>query len=520
MKKAIWGSLVLAILHSILFYGQDLGVSVLLFAVVSVFLLIAFLEKHNRIKNRNALLLSFPILLLSSTYFIFNNTFFSVLNLIVIPLLLGSMVVWACTDTFQLRELIGKSINLCVGSLEFIPGSCSLIKKAAKSKTGEEKEEKHKKAKLIGLGILCSIPLLFIILGLLVAADGVFASLFDKVFHQIAFIFTSEFIGNLIGRIIVIGLVFVYFVCIIYNIFNKNSAFHREYKVKEIFKVHIDHVIVNTILTMINVVYLIFTGIQLIYLYSYLFGDAALNATLNLAEYARQGFFQLMFITIINFAIILLTNENQKKEETKNSYTKWMNVLMCLFTIVIAISAFMRMHLYESEYGYTFLRLMVYVILITEMIAILPTIYYILKGKINLLKSYFVIGITMYVIVNFMNIDHMIAKNNIDRAEKMHGEYVREIDVDYLIDHLGTDAVSEIVYLYQTTTNVSDKRKINNYLYNMYEDVKEDRNIQEWNLSKQRAKKVLEPLNLQYQRYKSNKNNFDDSFEFDIYENI
>lgn len=44
MKKAILGSLLLAILHSILFYGQNFGISVLLFTVVSVFLLIAFLK--------------------------------------------------------------------------------------------------------------------------------------------------------------------------------------------------------------------------------------------------------------------------------------------------------------------------------------------------------------------------------------------------------------------------------------------------------------------------------------------
>ncbi|MBO5479001.1 MAG: DUF4173 domain-containing protein [Clostridia bacterium] len=514
MKKAIWGSLLIAILHSILFYGQELGISVLLFAVVSVFLLIAFLKKHNKVKNTNAFYLAFPILLLSSTYLIFNNTFFNVVNLFVIPVLLASMIVWACIDTFKLRELVGKSINLVIGSLEFIPGACKLIKNAAKPKQKEndEKAEQYKKLKYIGLGILCSIPLLFIIVGLLVSADGVFANLFDKVFHHIAFIFTGEFIGNLIGRIILIGLVLIYLVCILYNIIIKNSGFNREYKEKEFLKFHIDTTIINTILTIINIVYLIFTGVQFIYLYSYLFSDASLNASLNLAEYARQGFFQLMFITVINFAIILITNANEKKEKTKSKYTKWMNVLMCLFTIVICVSAFMRMHLYESEFGYTFLRLMVYVILITEIIAIIPTIYYVVKNKINLLKSYFIIGITMYVIVNFANIDYMIAKNNINRAEKMPGEYVREIDVDYLINNLGTDAVSEMVYLYHTTKNETDKRKINNYLYNMYQDVKEERSFQEWNLSKNRAKKLLEPLNLEYQRYKKNKK-YNDIYE-------
>lgn len=507
MKKAIIGALVLSILHSILFYGQQLGVSVLLFTVVSIFLLIGFLKKHNRVKNNNALMLSFPILLLSATYFIFYNKFFYTLNLIAIPLLLGGMVIWACTDTFKLREIFGKSINLVIGSLEFIPGACSLIKNASKIKAEEQKEKKHNKLKRIALGVLCSLPLLFIIVGLLVAADGVFASLFDKLFYQIAFIFTSEFIANLIGRMVIIGLVFVYIVCIIYNIYSKNSAFNREYKQKDILKKHIDNTIINTILTIINIVYLIFTGIQLIYLYSYIFADASLNVSLNLAQYARQGFFQLMFIRVINFAIILLTNANQKKEENKNAYTKWMNVLMCIFTIIIAISAFMRMHLYESEFGYTFLRLMVYVILITEIIAILPTIYYIVKGKINLLKSYFVIALTMYVITNFANIDYMIAKNNIDRAQKMPGEYVREVDVNYLIRNLGADAVSELVYLYHTTTDENDKRKINNYLYNIYKEVKNDRNIQEWNLAKDRAKKILEPLNLTYQKYQTNKNN-------------
>ena len=340
-----------------------------------------------------------------------------------------------------------------------------------------------------------------------------FASLFDNLFHHISFLFTTEFIANLIGRIVIIVLVTIYIGCIVYNVYSKDSAFNKEYKQKGFLKTHMDTTILNTILTITNVVYVIFTGIQGIYLYSYLFSDMALNANLNLAEYARQGFFQLMFITVINFAIILLTNENQKKQETKNTYTKWMNVLMCIFTIVIAISAFMRMRLYESEFGYTFLRLMVYVILVTEIIAILPTIYYILRGKINLLKSYFIICLTMYIIINFVNIDYVIAKNNIDRAQKVPGEYIREVDVSYLVNNLGTDAVSQMIYLYHTTTDENDKRKINNYLYHIYEEVKEDRNIQEWNIAKDRAKKQLEPLNLKYQTFKSNRNRYD-------YENI
>ena len=416
----------------------------------------------------------------------------------VIPILLGCMIVWACTDAFKLREMIGKSVNLAIGSLEFIPGACRLMKTSVKKEPleKEDKEQKHKKLKLIGLGMLCSLPLLVIIIGLLLSADGLFADLFDKFFYQLEFIFSSEFIANLIARMVLVVIIFIYLVCIIYNIVEKNSAFNRDYKEKE-FKPHVDNTIVNTILTMVNIVYLIFTGIQFVYLYSYFFLDGTLNTKINLAQYARQGFFELMFITIINFAIILFTNANQKKEETKNVYTKWMNVLMCIFTIVIAISAFMRMRLYESEFGYTFLRLMVYVILVTEMIAILPTIYYVVKGKINLLKSYFIIALTMYVIINFVNIDYQIAKNNIDRAEK--GKLVHGLDINYLVNNLGTDAVPQMVYLYHRTTDEEDKRRINNYLCNIEKEAKKERSFQEWNLSKDRAKRELEPLQLKYQ---------------------
>lgn len=505
MKKAIIGSLILSIFHSILFYGQDLGISVFLFTLASVILSITFLKRNDKIKNKKAICLSIPILLLSSTYFIFNNTFFNAINTIIIPILFAYMIIWACIDTFKLRELIGKSVNLIIGSLEFIPNAFKLIKDAFKVKNKED-GKKAGKFKLIIIGIVCSLPLLFIILGLLMTADGVFATIFENVFEKIMFIFTSEFIVNLIFRIILIVMLLVYLVCVIYNILFKDSVFNKEYKSNRVSKIHIDNTIINTILTILNIVYFIFTAVQLIYLYSYIFTDTTLSESLNLAKYARQGFFELMFITAINFVIIILSNENNKKQENaKNTYTKWMNVLMCVFTLVIAISAFMRMHLYESEFGYTFLRLMAYIILVTEIISILPTIYYIIKGKISLLKSYLVIGITMYVIFNFINIDYIIAKNNISRVQES-SDYTREIDIDYLVDNLGTDAVSEIVELYKMIENKTDKRKINNYLYDIYEDVKKDRSLQEWNLSKDRAEKLLEPLNLSYQTYRSYNN--------------
>ena len=498
MRKAVYGSLFLSILHSILFFGQDLGISVFLFAILTVFLIITMLKKHNKIKNDKALYLSIPVLLLSSTYLFFNNEFFNALNMIAIPILLGVMIVWAISNTFKIRTLFGKSINLIIGSLEFIPNALKLIKEAILLKKSDE-EDKDKKIKQIGIGILCSLPLLIIILALLISADGIFANMFGGIYDQIMYIFNTEFWL----RVILIGVILVYFVCIIYNIVFKESTLNKEISAPFNWNLKVDGTILNTILTIINVVYLLFSSIQILYVLSYLFiNPLSIASDFEFAEYARQGFFQLMLVTFINFMIIIVTNSNNKENDVKNKYTKIMNVLMSIFTIIIAVSAFMRMSLYEREYGYTFLRLMVYVILITEIIMIIPTIIYIVRGKFNIFKTYFVIGITMYTVVNFINIDATIARKNINRyIEQNDISLKREIDFSYLRYNTGTDAIPEIVRLYNNISDEKLKIEINNYLYNQYNDVKEERNWQEFNISKKIAKDILKEMNLSYIKY-------------------
>lgn len=507
MKKAILGSLLLAVLHSILFYGKDLGISVLLFAIPSLILLIFLLKKHGQIKNKKALYLIIPIVLLSSTYLFFNNTFFNQLNLIIIPFFYASMIIWMTIDVISAREWFGKTVTLVVGSLEFIPNAIRLITGAVK--LHKKKDTKYQKVRLVIIGILCSIPILCIILSLLISADGIFADIFGKFLKNTEDILTTKSIINLIGRVVVILAVTIYLVCIVYNITNKNSSYHHSKNIQDAFKITIDTTILNTILTMINVVYLIFSGVQIFYVFTYFFGGN--NPNFNFASYARQGFFQLMFITFINLVLILIANLN-KKQEKIYSYTKIMNVLMCIFTMIIALSAVMRMYLYEKEYGYTFLRLMVYFILATELFMILPTISYIIKEKGRLLRSYFIIGTIMYLIVNFSNIDYLIAKNNVDRALKANGEIIRKTDTCYLTRSLGTDATSQLLYLYEHLEDKEEKRILNNYLYNQYKKVNQETSWQSFNLSKQHTKNLLKDLNLKYENTTSNQyyNRYDD----------
>ena len=486
MKKLVIGSFALAILHSILFFGQDWGISVLLFAIPSVYLLIMFLQKNNKIQNKNALYISIPILLLSSTYLFFDNQFFNGLNIVVIPSLLAIMIMWATTDVSRIKATIENIIGLVLGSFEFLPDSIKIIKNAFKRV--EPKEKNHKKIEYIILGIILSIPIIFIILGLLMSADGIFAEVMTYIFKNIEYIFTEEFVLSIIGRCILIIIITVYLICVAYNILRNNN--NNESKNKG-FGLNIEPTIINTLLTIVNIVYALFSLVQLMYIFG---GVGGFN--FNFAQYARQGFFQLMFIAFINFVIVIITNTN-KKQEGKNKYTVIMNIIMCVFTVIIAISAFIRMRLYEQEYGYTFLRLMVYFILTTQIILTIPTILYIVKDKINIIKMYFIVITFMYVLANFTNIDYVIAKNNVSRALNSSNESIRKTDISYLTE-LGINAVPEIIKLYQNTNDEKDKSRLNNYLYYKYQDLKEKRNWQGFNISKQIIEKQLKELNLEY----------------------
>ena len=95
-----------------------------------------------------------------------------------------------------------------------------------------------------------------------------------------------------------------------------------------------------------------------------------------------------MIVSIINIAVILISKKFETKDNKKEyKFINIMNVVMVFLTIIIIISSFMRMNLYEAAYGYTTLRLLVYITLITETVLMIPTIMYIFNSNVNIFKS-------------------------------------------------------------------------------------------------------------------------------------
>ena len=117
------GALIFAIWFVTLFVGKSIGLSMLLFIVPFSYFFIYILEKNGKIKNKKAKYLLVPIILLSSTYFIFNNIFFNICNLVIIFTLLILMILILLEGRLVINpDLIEKFFGLIITPIDSIGG--------------------------------------------------------------------------------------------------------------------------------------------------------------------------------------------------------------------------------------------------------------------------------------------------------------------------------------------------------------------------------------------------------------
>ena len=480
----------LAILQSILFWNRTLGISVFIFVLACVLYLIYILSKNNKIINKKAIIFVIPIILLSSTYFIFNNELFKILNIFVIVALGIIMCVYLCKPKIKWPDFLKKIGHVLGGMFESVSDVIDIFKIPENKKENES----LKKVKKIGKSLLITIPIILVVLILLMSADQVFEKIFDKVFLDLSKVLSLEGIVKLLSRLSVILITFLLCGGFLVNLVKDNTMFTKEDEDTKV-TVKFENLTINMILTILNIIYLIFSFIQI----TNLFMNTSNNPNFDYSSYARQGFFQLMFVSFINFVILIVANINKiEKTKSQKIYNKIMSLLIILFTIIIIISAFYRMNLYQETYGYTYLRIFVDFVLISEVLISIPIIIYLLGKKIDILKSVIIISSFMFVLLNFMNIDNFIAEKNIDRY--FNNPEDSNFDISYLCK-LGTDATEQITRLLKADDEYIVKRT-ERYLYEQKQSLNLDEmNWQEYNISKKEAKEILDKQNIEINYY-------------------
>jgi len=478
MSEYILWVFLLALGNVFLFFAKDFGINVILFMVPFISFLYYVLKKNNKINNKKGLLYIIPIILLSVTYLLFNNYMFQALNFLAIIVLVELFLVITNKSDYNLINLIKRIISNMLLPLTYV----DRLYRVTINKISCRFKMNDKVTKVLKVLVIV-LPIVLVVIALLSSADMVFENVFGSFFDDLFEFLEIYFFDNLFGRIFLF--IFIYFLigtCIMYILFNNEKKIENKNNNKSR-----DLLTTKVLLSSLNVIYVIFDFIQIKSLMLH-----SVSSNINYAQYARQGFFELLFVSLINLTIILVSRKFENKNNTKEfKYIKIMDVIMVFLTIIIIASSFMRMHMYEMEFGYTVLRLLVFAALISETILMIPTIMYIFNEKIDIVRSYVIILLIVYTGLNFINIDYVIANRNINRYYDKHN-----IDIDYLMNY-EYDNIPLLVDFYNRVEDEKIKTNLNDYLVEMKRSINDrETSILEYNLSYYKAKKVLNKTNL------------------------
>lgn len=395
------GSLVYALLYTFFLYKNTSGITYPFFVGGTCLFFFLYLKKSGIAAKSFSIFIVSSLMLLGLSTCLTSSATLHIFNTLGIFLLFFYLFLHNLYEDnrWDLTDYIGSIINIIFTSLTFIyrPFSDLFNYLEDKRKTSDKS---NSKGKYVILGLVIAMPLLFIILLLLCSADAVFSNIFGSLFGDLLdFIFE----GNAFG--IVFLFLFSFFAS--YCIMCRLSVHNLKEEVTE--KRTAEPLVGITITAVISLVYLVFCFIQIVYLFG---GLGSLPKNYTYAEYAREGFFQLVFVCLINLSMVLICI----KRFRKNNILKGLLVFISICTYIMIASSAYRMLLYIDAYLLTFLRVLVLWGLFVIFLMLSGAMVILFKEDFPYFR-YCVVTITLlYLLFSFAKPDYWIARYNLNRA--------------------------------------------------------------------------------------------------------
>lgn len=374
----------------IIFIFYKLNIDMYWYLIVHFVLILLtnlYVHKNNKQVNKKAYYLLIPIVLILISNIVISNCGTNLfLNIVILPILISIFFFSLLNKEYVLSfENVFKVFKIFPGKL------ISNLKYIKFNIT----KEKNKRILNILFGIIIGFSLSVIIIFLLSQADSYFENFISR------FDFLFDF--NISGLIIFV-LAFVIIFSIVINVSNCSSFSFKKSGYKKI-----DELIIIIILSMINFIFLLFLVSEISKLSN---NFLQIPRRYTYASYAREGFFELLFVTLINFAITLyISNKTNLLKKSKS--VNYLTIILVIFSILLMFNSYYRMYLYMNQFGFTILRLQVILFLLMELILfIFIIINNIKKIYTNNPKLIFIVMITFYIInlyicnntvINFIN---------------------------------------------------------------------------------------------------------------------
>ena len=428
-------SLFVGVLWNVLFWMTTPGVSYPIFIIVCLaggwFLLRAERKTPSR---RNIVLMALIVVFAIFTFMrkdLFTVFTSYVVSLSLILLVAGTYEKGEWID-FNLSGYLSKGFDLWE-KLILLP-----FKFLVKENEARSAVKPHKKGELfwqIGRGLLLAVPVLLVFIYLLSAADLVFAQWTENLIKS----FNTENLPNWIARGLLVLLVAYGYIGLVLTAQKSKGSDSLQDKPKKRKRKILGFTEGVTVLVCVIILLSVFVGIQFRYLFS---GALNVSATgFTYSEYARRGFGELIWVAIFSLMLVkgipaVLKMDKPQQEKIISGLT----IGLILLVLVILVSSFQRLSLYESVYGFSKLRTNSHIFIIWMGILLCSVIVSeLIKKQQFFATTVLIAGIGFALTLNLLNVDSFIVSRNINQVGQDG-----ILDTHYLVS-LSEDAIPQLV---------------------------------------------------------------------------
>lgn len=265
---------------------------------------------------------------------------------------------------------------------------------AAYNKSREKRADR--KGWYIALGLLIGVPLLLVVLLLLSSADAVFGQMTAQLLKSISL----WGIFNIMFRI---GVVF-------FGAYAMTAYLCKKSIKEEVTDMRRgEPVLAITVTGLLTVLYLFFSVIQIAGLF---LGKLRLPEGYTYAMYARQGFFQLLAVSLLNLIIVLCCMSFFRESKV----LKTILAVMSLCTFIMIASSFLRMIMYIRYYYLTYMRVLVLWALVLLAVLFVGVTANIFRENFPLFRYSVTAVAVLYLALSFGHPDYIVARVNVANA--------------------------------------------------------------------------------------------------------
>ncbi|MEY8506929.1 DUF4173 domain-containing protein [Lachnospiraceae bacterium 42-17] len=416
-------SLIYGLIFTFCLYKNMSGITFPICVAITIIFAILFMKKIGFSLQRNSILYITGMILLGISTSFTSSFFLHFFNLLGIILLFFVFMIHQFYNDINWNfPAYLKRIFILFGTvIECIPYP---YWHGSKYVNRNKENKNHNTLIAIVIGVLLSLAVLCVTLPLLLKSDLMFAKIFGEILKHINFstIFGVSFMG-----ILGFTLCYAFFSALCKYNFPEGRARKLKYY---------NPIIGITFTSVISFVYFVYCMIQIMYLFIGI--HAGLPENVTYAQYARGGFWELLFVSFINFVMVLMC----MYIFSDNLVLKFVLTFVSGCTFIMILSAAYRMILYIGAYHLTFLRILVLWFLTVLTFIMGGVIISIYMKKFPLFQYIVAVVSVFYISLSFLRPDTIVAKYNITHMDEASCE-----NVFYLLYNTSWDAVPEIAKL-------------------------------------------------------------------------